>query len=98
MITFHLQKTTDLAGTNPVGTFNNDLAVTLRNVDTGRTMNIPLVSCAGRLTCSFSVPVNQLITQLSLTGTDNFEVDVTSPPTGGIYVGTTGVAGLSACP
>jgi len=96
VIEFRLQKATGLSGNN-AGPFDNNLSVVLRNVDKNKTKSISQVNCEGSETCYFTVGVNELISQLSLTGTDSFEVEVTSPIVGGIYVGTTGKAKLEKC-
>ena len=96
VIEFHLQKATGLGGSNS-GPFDNNLKVTLRNVDKGKTTTISYVGCAGQETCYFTVGVSTILGTLGLTGTDSFEVDVTSPNSGGIYVGTTGKANLVKC-
>ena len=96
VIEFHLQKATGLGGSNQ-GPFDNNLKVTLRNVDKGKTTTISYVGCAGQETCNFTVGVSTILGTLGLTGTDSFEVDVTSPNSGGIYVGTTGKAKLVKC-
>ncbi|MFH1532876.1 MAG: hypothetical protein ABIK09_19300 [Pseudomonadota bacterium] len=95
MIEIDLQKATSLSGNN-AGPFDNNLSVVLRNVNTGLTKSFPQVNCAGQETCEFDVGVDQLINEPGLSGTDDFEVDVTSSM-GGIYVGTTGKAKIVQC-
>ena len=91
VIEFHLKKLGN------VTVFDNDLKITLRNVDKGKTTTYSFVDCAGQEECYFTEGVAQIIGTLGLTGSDAFEADVTSPNVGGIYVGTTGKASLVKC-
>jgi hypothetical protein len=84
-----------MSGTN-LGPFDNNVSVTLRNVNTGSSKSVPSVPCAGQTTCKFTVGVNELIDSLGLSGTNSFEAIINSPP-GGTYVGVTGKANLVTC-
>jgi len=91
VIEFHLKKI------GSITEFDNDLKVTLRNVDKGKTKTYSFVDCAGQEECYFTEGVAQIISDLNLSGTDSFEADIVSPNVGGIYGGTTGKAELVKC-
>ena len=94
-IEFELKKASNMSGSN-FGPFDNNVSISLRNVNNGWTMGVPSVSCAGQWSCTFTVGVSELINSLGLNGTNSFEATMYSPP-GGTYIGNTGQASLVKC-
>jgi hypothetical protein len=96
-IDLQMKKGANITGTEPdFGPFDNNIGVTLRNVQTGQSMGQIVFYCQGQITCNASVSVNDWTNTLGLSGTNTYEGTVYSP-FGSTHVGETGLMGMQRC-